>query len=238
MDQIEVGGIIIDVIRKEIKNMHLAVYPPEGRVRIAAPLTMSDDAIRLFAISKLGWIKRRQRSFVAQERISPREYRQRESHYFQGRRYLLNIIEHDARPGVILRSKKYIDLYVRPGASEQKKQEVMTEWYRAELKKLVPPLIEKWEKILNVKAESWQIKQMKTQWGSCDTDKKRILLNLELAKKPFDTLEYIVAHEMVHLKERLHTDRFLSILDSTLPNWKQLKVELNKLPVSHAEWGY
>lgn len=238
MEQITVSNITIDVIRKDIKNIHLAVYPPTGRVRIAAPLSVNDDAIRLFAISKLGWIKRHQREFDAQERISPREYKQRESHYFQGRRYLMKIIEKDEPPKVILRTRTYIELYVRPNTSFEKRQEVITEWYRVELKKLIPGIIEKWEKSLNVTIDEWQVKQMKTNWGTCNIEKKRILINLELAKKPLHCLEYVILHEMVHLLERHHNERFLYYMDTFLPNWKQIRTELNKLPVSHADWKY
>lgn len=238
MDKITVSNITIDVIRKDIKNIHLAVYPPTGRVRIAAPLSVNDDAIRLFAISKLGWIKRHQREFDAQERISPREYKQRESHYFQGRRYLMKIIEKDEPPKVILRTRTYIELHVRPNTSFEKRQEVITEWYRAELKKLIPGIIEKWEKSLNVTIDEWQVKQMKTNWGTCNIEKKRILINLELAKKPLHCLEYVILHEMVHLLERHHNERFLYYMDTFLPNWKQIRTELNKLPVSHADWEY
>jgi len=238
MDQITVSNITIDVIRKDIKNIHLAVYPPTGRVRIAAPLSVNDDTIRLFAISKLGWIKRHQREFDAQERISPREYKQRESHYFQGRRYLMKIIEKDEPPKVILRARTYIELYVRPNTSFEKRQEVITEWYRVELKKLIPGIIEKWEKSLNVTIAEWQVKQMKTNWGTCNIEKKRILINLELTKKPLHCLEYVILHEMVHLLERHHNERFLYYMDTFLPNWKQIRTELNKLPVSHADWEY
>jgi len=238
MEQITVSNITIDVIRKDIKNIHLAVYPPTGRVRIAAPLSVNDDAIRLFAISKLSWIKRHQREFDVQERVSPREYKQRESHYFQGRRYLMKIIENDKPPKVILRSRTYIELYVRPNTSFKKRQEVIIEWYRVELKKIIPAVIKKWEESLNVNLNEWQVKQMKTNWGTCNINKKRILINLELAKKPLHCLEYVILHEMVHLLERHHNERFLYYMDTFLPNWKQIRTELNKLPVSHADWEY
>ena len=238
MEQITISNIKIDVIRKDIKNIHLAVYPPTGRVRIAAPLSFSDDAIRLFAISKLSWIKRNQRKFEGQERMTQREFKQRESHYFQGRRYLLNVIEKDVVPKVVLRSKTYIDLYIRPDSSREKRNEIMAEWYRSQLKKLIPPIIDKWEKILNVLVDDWQIKQMKTKWGSCNIEKRKIWINLELAKKPERCLEYIIFHEMVHLLERHHNERFLYYMDTYLPTWKQLKMELNSLPVSHADWNY
>ena len=238
MKQITVSDIKMDVISKDIKNIHLGVYPPTGRVRIAAPLKMNEDAIRLFAISKLGWIKRHRQKFAGQERIAPREYKQRESHYFRGRRYLLNIVEAQSPSKVIIRNKTYLDLYVRPGASTQKRHEIMTEWYRAELKKQTPAIIEKWEKILKVKVNGWQVKQMKTKWGSCNREKKRVWINLELAKKPERCLEYIIVHEMVHFLERHHNDTFLYYIDTYLPSWKKLKTELNKLPASHAEWNY
>lgn len=238
MEQITIGNIKIDVVCKDIKNAHLAVYPPKGRVRIAAPLKMNEDAIRLFAISKLSWIKRNQRKFEIQERVTPREYKQRESHYFRGRRYLLHIVETEASPKVLLKNKTYIDLYIRPGASTKKRHEIITEWYRAELKKQIPAIIEKWENILNVKVKSWQAKQMKTKWGSCNIAEKRIWINLELAKKPEHCLEYIIVHEMVHLRERHHDDKFLYYMDTYLPNWRKLKSELNRLPASHADWNY
>ena len=238
MEQITISNITIDVVRKDIKNIHLAVYPPTGRVRIAAPLSVNEDAIRLFAISKLGWIKRNRRKFNGQERIPPREYKQREGHYFLGKRYLWNVIEVDAKPKVEIKGKRRIDLYVRPNSSTQKKHEVLTEWYRSQLKKQIPPIIEKWQKKLNLKVNNWQVKLMKTKWGSCNIEKKRIWINLELAKKPERCLEYIIVHEMIHLKERLHNERFLYYIDEYLPNWKQLKTELNRLPVSHADWNY
>jgi len=238
MEQITISNIKIDVVRKDIKNIHLAVYPPIGRVRIAAPLEVNEEAVRLFAISKLGWIKRQQRNFEGQERTSPREYKNRESHYFQGRRYLLNVIEADAPAKVVLKSKTYINLYIRPGTPTAKRHEIMNEWYRKELKKMIPELIEKWEKRINLKVDEWQVKLMKTKWGSCNIEKNRIWLNLELAKKPIHCLEYIIVHEMLHLLERYHNEKFLQYMDTYLPNWKKLKAELNKLPVSHADWRY
>ena len=238
MGQITISDITIDVVRKDIRNIHLAVYPPLGRVRLAAPLNISDDAIRLFAVSKLAWIKRNQRKFEGQERIAPREFKNRESHYFRGQRYLMNIIEVDAPPKVILKNKTYIDLYVRPETPTDKRLEVMNEWYRVQLKNQIPDLIAKWEEKMNIKVSEWQVKQMKTKWGSCNIEAKRLWINLELAKKPEHCLEYIIVHEMVHLLERHHNDRFHYLLETYLPNWKQLKTELNQLPVSHADWGY
>ena len=238
MEHIIISNIKIDVVRKEIKNIHLAVYPPTGRVRIAAPLKINSDAIRFFAISKLGWIKRNQRKFEGQDRVSSREYKQRESHYFQGRRYLLTIVEIEAKPKVVLKNKKFIELHIRPDTPTIKRHEILNEWYRDQLKKQIPVIIDKWEKILNVKVEAWQVKQMKTKWGSCNIEKKRIWINLELAKKPEHSLEYIIVHEMIHLLERYHNEKFLSYMNKFMPNWKFLKQELNRLPVSHADWKY
>jgi predicted metal-dependent hydrolase len=238
MHQIEISDFTIDVVRKNIKNMHLAVYPPTGRIRIAAPLNIDDDAVKLFAISKLAWIKRNQRNFKQQDRQSARSYIQRESHYFQGRRYLLRVTEHDAPPFVEIKSKTYIDLYIRPETTIAKRNEIMNEWYRTELKKQIPEIIKTWETKLDLEIDDWQVKLMKTKWGSCNIEKRKIWLNLELAKKPIYCLEYIIVHEMLHLLERHHNDIFLNYMNTYLPKWKQIKSELNKLPVSHADWNY
>ena len=201
-------------------------------------LSVNEDTIRLFAVSKLGWIKRNQRKFDAQQRIPQREYKQRESHYFQGRRYLLNIIETEAIPKVVLKSKKFLELHIKPLTPTVKRHEILTEWYRVQLKKQIPSIIKKWEKNLKIKVDDWKVQQMKTKWGSCNIEKKRIWVNLELAKKPEHCLEFIIVHEMVHLLERHHNDRFLYYMEKHLPNWKSLKHELNRLPVSHADWKY
>lgn len=238
MHQITVSDITVDIVRKDIKNMHLSVNPPTGRVRIAAPLHVREEAVRLFAISKLGWIKRHQRNFERQQRETPREYKDRESHYFQGRRYLLRIKETQGAGYVDLRGKTYLDLYVKADASLAYKRNVVNEWYRAELKKLIPVIIHRWEPKLGVRVHDWGVKLMKTKWGSCNIEDQRIWLNLELAKKPTQCLEYIVVHEMVHLLERHHNDRFLEYMNHYLPNWRHQKKELNRLPVSHADWSY
>ena len=238
MEQISVSGITVDVVRKDIKNMHLAVYPPTGRVRLAVPLHMNADAVRLFAVAKLGWIRRHQRNFANQERLGPREYRERESHYFQGRRYLLRIKETNGAGYVDLKGKTYVDLYVKPDAGIAYRRTVINEWHRRALKKNIGELAERWTKKINVQVAFWGVKQMKTKWGSCNIEKKRIWLNLELAKKPLPCLEYIVVHELVHFLERHHNDRFHALINQYLPRWKQLRDELNKLPVSHADWTY
>ena len=232
------SNLSIDVVRKDIKNMHLAVYPPTGRVRIATPLNVNDEAVRLFAISKIAWIRKHQRYFKAQDRQSPREFIQRESHYFQGKRFLLRITEHEAPARVELKTKTYIDLFIRPTSTIEQKQIAINEWYRVELKKLIPDIIEKWEKKIGVSVAEWHVKQMKTKWGTCNIEKKRIWINLELAKKPIHCLEYIIVHEMIHFIERHHNDRFMALMDKYIPQWKFFKEELNRLPVSHGEWDY
>ena len=237
MEQINLGEIVVDVVQKDIKNIHLSVYPPIGHVRIAAPLRMNLDTIRIYAISKLGWIKKQQQKFREQIRETPREYLNKESHYFFGKRYLLRVIELDESPRVRIKHTT-IDLYVRPDSDIQKKHDVMEQWYREQLKELVPSIIQKWEKIMGVSPNEFAIKRMKTKWGTCNREAKRIWLNLELAKKPYPCIEYIVVHEMAHLLERNHNSNFVAIMDNYLPEWKQLKMEFNKLPVSHVEWGY
>lgn len=229
---------MIDVVRKDIKNMHLAVYPPTGRVRISVPLRIDDDAVKLFAISKLTWIKRHQKSFKNQERQSAREYIERESHYFLGNRYLLRITEENKPPKVSLKSKTYLDLHIRPNTSLLQRQDIINQWYRKELKAISLPLIEKWEKIIGVKTNDWGVKQMKTKWGTCSIEAKRIWLNLELAKKPIHCTEYIIVHELVHLLERNHNEQFIAYMDRFMPQWRYYKEQLIQLPASHENWSY
>ena len=223
MTQIQISDFKIDVVRKSIKNMHLSVYPPKGRVRIAAPLNVDDETVKLFAISKLSWIRRNQRKFKNQERQTRREFAERESHYFQGRRYLLRVTEVEAAPKVEIKTKSFIDLHVRPNTTTEQKQIILNEWYRKELKKQIPIIIEKWEKIIGVSVNEWGVKQMKTKWGTCNIEANRIWLNLELAKKPLHCLEYIVVHEMIHLLERHHNNLFLAYMDKFIPRWKFYK---------------
>ena len=237
MDQINLGDIVIDVELKDIKNVHLSVYPPKGRVRIAAPRRMTLDTIRIYAISKLSWIKKQQKKFQGQVREVPREFLTKEGHYYLGSRYLLKVIEHNAPPLIIVKHKT-IEMRVRPDTDMAKRQSLMDEWYRTQLKELVPQIINKYEKIMGVTISEFAIKKMKTKWGTCNREAKRIWLNLELAKKPFQCIEYIVVHEMVHLLERNHNEKFITYLNRFLPEWRDLKNELNKLPVSHRNWGY
>jgi predicted metal-dependent hydrolase len=237
MTTIELGEIAVDVVKKDIKNIHLSVYPPTGKVRISAPLRMDLDTIRVFAITKLGWIKSQQKKLREQERESPREYLDRESHYVWGKRYLLKVTERDAAPEVELRHNKLI-LQIRPETSDARKQEILESWYREELKEAVPFLLSKWQPLMDVQVERFFVQKMKTKWGSCNPGSRSIRLNTDLAKKPFECLEYIVVHEMVHLLEPTHNSRFVALMDRFMPKWNLYREELNRLPVRHETWGY
>jgi predicted metal-dependent hydrolase len=225
-----VGDLEIELIKKNIKNIHLVVLPPDGRVRVSVPKKQHAEAVRLFIVSNLAWIKKQQAKFQKQKRQPAREYVSGESHYFLGERFLLNVIyTNKGKQGVELRNRTYLDLFVRESSTKEQRQKVMKEWYRRELKALIPPLIEKWEPLIGVKVNSWGVKLMKTRWGSCNITAGRIWLNLDLAKKNPACLEYIVVHEMVHLLERLHNANFVAYMDKFLPNWRSIRAELNGL---------
>lgn len=236
--RLTINGLAVDVVRKDIKNLHLGVYPPRGRVRVAVPLAVNDDAVRLAVIGKLGWIKRQQKQFEAQPRQSDREMAGGESHYFLGRRYRLRVIPHDGPGKVVLKNSSIMELHVRPETDAEQRQLVLQQWYRTKLKELIPTLVEKWQPVLGVHVADWRIKRMKTKWGTCNPTARRIWLNLELAKKPVKCLEYIVVHEMTHLLERHHNDRFLAILDKHLPQWRGFRQLLNEAPLAHEKWNY
>lgn len=238
MKILEVGSVHIEIVKKQIKNIHLAVYPPHGRVRLASPSDVKDEAIRLFAISKLAWIKKQQRKFAEQHREPSRKYINRESHYFQGKRYLLRVVEDNSRPRVEIKTKTYIDLYIHEHSTIVEREHVFTNWSRKQLKEIIAPLVEKWQEKIGVELNSWGVKQMTTKWGTCNIEAKRILINLELAKKPERCLEYIIAHELTHLLERKHNDRFFALMSKFMPQWKAHREELNRLPVSHVNWEY
>lgn len=227
MNSLLIGDINIEVIQKNIKNIHLSVHPPNGRVRLAAPKTMNDEALRLFAISKLSWIKKQRKNFKNQSRESPREFISGESHYLFGKRYLLNVLETRSKQRVEIANNSYLNLYVRKNSTKEKRENIMNEWYRSELKLQIPKYIEKWEPIMNVSVNDWNVRKMRTKWGSCNTQDKKILINLELAKKNPRGLEYIVVHEMVHLLERNHNDKFKAYMDKFLPSWRAIRNEIN-----------
>ena len=235
--QITVGGVTVDVVLKAIRNVHLSVHPPTGRVTIAAPLHMSLDTVRLFAIAKVGWIRQQQDKLNQQDRESEREFLSRESHYVWGERYLMEVIEADAPPTVDLKHKRMV-FQIRPGMDSEKKKELLDSWYRELLREALPPLMATWEPRLGVKASSVSVRRMKTKWGGCNPIAKTILLNTDLAKKPRECLEYIVVHELVHLLEPTHNQRFIDLMDHHMPKWQSHRQLLNSLPVRHENWGY
>ncbi|MGK7945944.1 MAG: M48 family metallopeptidase [Microcystaceae cyanobacterium] len=224
------GEININVVRKPIKNLYLTVHPPDGEIRISAPHHIKSEAIRLFALSKLSWIKKQQKKLQAQERETPREYINRESHYVWGERYLLKIIEKNQPPQIDIQHKTLV-LQVRPETSLEKKEAILYYWYREQLKQAIPPLLKKWEGLMNVKVNKFFVQRMKTKWGSCNPTARNIRLNSELAKKPRECLEYVLVHEMNHLIEPSHNHRFISLMDSFIPQWRHYQQMLNRLPI-------
>ena len=234
---IEVINQKVEVVFKDIKNLHLAVYPPKGRVRVSAPFRLDVEAVRLAVISRLGWIRRQQVRLQEQERQSEREFVTGESHYFQGRRYRLRVIESDDQ--LISRNgNATLELRVRKGASRQRRESIVSDWYRRELSLLVPPLVEKWREVIGVEPSTVTIRRMKTMWGTCNPESGRISLNLELIKKSPASLEYVLVHELCHLHEGHHTVRFLELMDSFMPNWRTRRDELNAAPLAHEDWNY
>lgn len=235
---ITVSGLTVEVVRKPIKNLHLGVYPPQGRVRVAAPLAVDDEAVRQAVVGKLGWIKRQRAKFQAQPRQSERRMVSGESHYFLGRRYRLRIHETTGALRIALRGTATMDMFVRTDTTIERREQMLQDFYRAELKRLMPEMLEKWQPKLGVEARAWGIKRMKTKWGTCNIEARRIWLNLELAKKPVQCLEYILVHELAHLHERHHNDRFISLLDQHLPQWKLLKDQLNSSVLADERWNH
>jgi predicted metal-dependent hydrolase len=235
--RIQLGNIAVDVVRKGIKNVHLSVHPPAGRVRVAAPRHMSLNTVRVFAIAKLPWIKKQQHKLREQERETPREYIDRESHYVWGKRYLLKVVEADQPASVELVHGRMI-LRVRPGTSAAKRQSILEEWHREQLRNAVPPLVKKWERPMRVKVRRFFVQRMKTKWGSCNHGAAAIRLNTDLARKPRECLEYIVVHEMVHLLEPTHNAQFIALMDQFMPKWQSHRDALNRLPVRHENWDY
>ena len=235
--KVRLGEIDADVVLKEIKNVHLSVHPPTGRVRIAAPSRMSLDTIRVFAISKVPWIRQQQKKFREQERETPREYIDRESHYVWGRRYLLKLVETAGSPSVELSHRRLV-LKTRRGSNRAKKAALLDAWYREQVKAAASPLIAKWERLMQVKVQRLFVQRMKTKWGSCNRTNATIRLNTDLAKKPRVCLEYIVVHEMTHLLERTHNRRFIALMHQFLPKWHASRDVLNNLPVRNENWSY
>ena len=237
VNQLRLGEIAVDVVLKDIKNVHLSVHPPTGRVRISAPQRMKLGTIRLFAISKLSWIKQQQTKLREQERETPREYLDRESHYVWGKRYLLKLIEEPSAPRIELKHNKMI-LRVNQGANHDRKEDVVAQWYREQIKAAVPTLIAKLEPTVGVNVQRVFVQKMKTKWGSCNPASRSVRLNTDLAKKPRECLEYIVVHEMLHILEPTHSARFVALMDRLMPQWRGCREQLNQLPVCHEKWSY
>jgi predicted metal-dependent hydrolase len=232
---IQIGEIPISVILKDVQNVHLCVHPPDGRVTLVAPSATRLDVARAYAISKLGWIRERQHQFLTQAREMPRQLIERESHYLWGRRYLLSVVYHDAKPSITLDHKR-ITLSVRPGSNAIKRAKILHEWHKSLLHQAIPPLLEKWQEKLNVEVTEYFLQRMKTKWGSCNYQAKHIRLNTELVKKPKDLLEYIIVHELAHLIEPTHSDHFVALLDYHYPTWREARTELNELPLCAENW--
>lgn len=234
-ESIQLGELTIEVTRKAVKNVHLSVHPPAGHVTLVAPTSTRLEVARAYAISKLGWIRDQQEKLQAQARETPRQFVERESHYLWGRRYLLSVVEQDAKPGVKLDHRR-ITLTIRPGSSPEKREEVMHDWHRALLHQTIPALIQKWQPVLGVAVSAYFLQRMKTKWGGCNHRAGTIRLNTELVKKPKDLLEYVVVHEMLHLIEPTHSQRFIDLLDKHYPNWREARAELNELPLAAQPW--
>lgn len=234
MLKIDLGDITAEIERKNIRNIHLRVYPPNGQVRITAPKRASLNVIRMFAVSRLNWIKKHQARFCEQAREIPEEYKTGENHYFFGKPYLLQVLERNSKPNVIIKHDALI-LQVRPDSGIAQRKAVLTEWYRKQLKAVIPAYIEKWESEMRVHVKEFGVKRMKTRWGTCNRKAGRIWINLVLAKKSPECLEYIIVHEMVHLLEAGHGKRFYAYMDRFMPQWRHIKEKLNKSPLNYSE---
>jgi predicted metal-dependent hydrolase len=231
-----IGGVSVEIVKKDVKNVHLTVHPPDGRVRISAPRRMKVDTLRLYAISKLAWIRRQQAELQAQAREPAREYLEGESHMVWGKRYLLKLVERDAPPVVELGHRRLV-LSVRRETDQARRHELVSLWYREQVRSAVVPLMAKWAPALGVAVAQLFVRRMKTKWGSCNPKASTIRLNTELAKKPVECLEYVLLHELAHLLEPKHDDRFRRILDRRFPHWTQVRDELNRSALGHVEWG-
>jgi predicted metal-dependent hydrolase len=238
LSTITVSGVTVQIARKAIKNLHLAVYPPDGRVKMAVPEHVSDENARLAVVSRLAWIKRQQDDFKAQPRQSERLYVSGECHYVFGQSCRLELLERAAKPEVKLLRSGTLRMTVRPGASIETKEKVLVAWYRDELRRMMPELLDRWQGVIGQTASDWGIKKMKTKWGSCNIEQRRVWINLELAKKPPQCLEYILVHELIHLHERRHNERFKALMDQFMPHWRMHQKALNTSPLANEKWEY
>jgi len=235
VEQITLGDISITLTRKQVKHVHLSVHPPNGRVTMVVPTGTRLSAARAYAISKLRWIKGQRLQLLSQPREPARAFVNRESHFLWGRRYLLTLREAEECPSVIAKNRRIV-LTVRPGASNAKRFEVMHEWHKRLLHDAVGPLLAKWQAKLGVKASAYFVQRMKTKWGACNHRDRNIRLNTELVKKPKDLLEYVIVHELMHLIEPKHSERFMALMDRHYPHWREARAELNALPLSAEAW--
>lgn len=237
MTELRIGELTLNLQRKAIKNLHINVLPPDGKVRVSAPQQMSDTAIRMAVISRIPWIRKQQQSFASQPRQTEREMVRGESHYVWGRRLRLEVRERAGKHEVKVGKTKII-LFVQPGTSRDNRMLLLNEYYRAQMKEETARLMEYWQPVLGVQANSWGVKRMKTKWGSCNIKVARIWLNLDLARKAPECLEFIVVHELVHLHERHHNERFMALMDKHLPDWRERRNVLNSSPLAHDSWAY
>lgn len=235
---ITVSEVPVEIVRKDIKNIHLGVYPPEGKVRISVPRHVTDDNVRLAVVSRLPWIRKRQEELRKQPRQTEREYVTGESHYFKGRRYVLQVVESPGKHQLDLKSSAKMVLRVQSETSKEGRARAVNAWYRQQLKSDVAKLLEIWQPIIGKEVRGWGVKKMKTKWGSCNIADRRIWINLELAKKSPECLEYILVHELVHLHERHHNDKFLRLMDNYLPQWRKSRDVLKSQPLAHEDWEY
>lgn len=229
-DTIVIAEISIAVSRKDVKNVHLSVHPPDGRVTLVAPRTTRLDVARAYAVTRLAWIREQQAQLRGQAREAPRRFVGRETHYLWGRRHLLQVIERNQKPAVEV-THRSLRLIVRPGTTETKRAEIMHKWHLTTLHAEIPSVIRLWEKRLGVKVAGYFLQRMRTKWGSCNPSNRTIRLNTELVKKPKDLLEYIIVHEMLHILEPRHSEKFVKLLDRHFPSWREARDEINSLPV-------
>lgn len=233
---ITVGNLEALVVHKPVKNLHLSVLPPHGKVRVTAPIDTKDDQVRVFLTTKLAWIRQQQTKFLNQRRQTQRSYISGETYYYLGQPYRLRVEKAVDKEWVVLKGKDSMILRVEAGANIQRKEQVVTNWYRHQLKELLNELIPKWHKKLKVKPKHWRIQRMKTRWGTCNPDTGRILLNLELIKKPAECIEYVLVHEWLHLLEPNNDDDFILLLTKHFPKWRHAKEELNRFILGYERW--
>src|SRR5664280_2571222 len=230
-----VGGIDVDIVYKEIKNLHIGVYPPMGRVRVAAPERLDDDQVRLAVVHRLPWIKRQREQLQAAQRQTIREMVTGESHYVWGSRLRLKVIEKSGRSRIEIDGNRLL-FYVPQGTTAGRRRELLDRWYRDQLRQDIPAVIEKWERKLRVTVPKWSIRRMKTKWGSCNQESGHIWFNVELAKKHPDSMEYLVVHEMTHLLVRGHGELFVKMMDENMSDWRARRDQLNQAPLGHEQW--